>query len=242
MQNSSESSRQTTQHEETIDNGETAGKPSQPCPAGTPWCRRHDETVCWSRSILVDETHIDIAKSSTDLTLYGLGDFRDAPNLDTARRIAEAITTLIDEVEPAGQPAATTAAYTWHDLAATDSLLLGLQLLDANRVDLPLGTEDLRDDCRTYPAYGGLLAWNLTRDEESGHLVMLAGQTAEQEQQVMANAAWLVSCGAVYAAARVGMKGWKTAYDDRCTIEGDEFLVWVLENDGNISEQMGMRR
>ena len=78
---------------------QTAGKPSEPCPKGTPWCQRHDEDTCWSRSFLVGDTHLDVARGSTGLALYGLDDFQNAPDLQTARQIADAILTLIAEVE-----------------------------------------------------------------------------------------------------------------------------------------------
>ncbi len=73
---------------------------AQVCPDATPWCRRHDENVCWSRSILVGETHLDIAMAPDEpMTLYGLNDFEDASvDLDTARQIAAAITELLEEV------------------------------------------------------------------------------------------------------------------------------------------------
>lgn len=66
----------------------------------TQWCVRHDEEVCWSRSILVGETHIDVAMSPSQSgpRLYGLDDFQDAIDLDTARQVAAAITELLEEV------------------------------------------------------------------------------------------------------------------------------------------------
>ena len=96
------------------------------------------------------------------------------------------------------------------------------------------GSTELRDDCLLYPDYGALLAWNLTRDEEGGHLVILTGQTVEEEQQVLRNASWMVSCGALYAAVRVGMKGWKSWADERVRERGDEFLVWLVPNNPDI--------
>jgi hypothetical protein len=70
------------------------------CPAGTSWCVRHDEDVCWSRSILVGETHIDVAMSPSRSgpALYGLDDFQDAIDLEAARQVLEAIAELLEEV------------------------------------------------------------------------------------------------------------------------------------------------
>lgn len=147
------------------------------------------------------------------------------------------IERLLEELhdEAAGQPTRSLATYTWRDLAARDVHLDRLRLAESDRDQLPLGGQDLRDDFRTYPEYGGLLVWNRTRDDETGLLVMITGQTPTQERQVMENAGWLVSCGAVYAAAGRGMRGWKTSYDDLVTVEGDEHLVWILSNDADIA-------
>lgn len=146
------------------------------------------------------------------------------------------IEARVDRLRASGR----VSCYSWRDLAATDAHLDRFHRAEADRDALPLGSQDLRHDFRTSPQHGGLIAWNLTKDEDTGLLVMLTGQTPEQERQVMENAAWLVSCGAVYPAARVGKKGWKTSYDDRVEVDGDELLVWVLPNDTDIHE--GMRR
>lgn len=213
--------------------GEPAGKPAQPHER---WCQRHEDGEggwCCSELIRADEAHLEISNGtlSGEPKLFGLGDFTvDGITLDQARAVYDALGRLLGAVEP------TTARFTWEDIAAENRTIAStLTLAEADRLDPPFGTSDLRDDCATYDTYGGLLAWNRTRDEEGGHLVMFTGQTAEQERRVLANASWLVSCGAVYAASPVGMTGWKTSYDDRCTVGGDELLVWLLPNSYDLS-------
>lgn len=63
---------------------------------------------------------------------------------------------------------------------------------------------------------------------------MLEGLDGDQEHRVMDNALWLVSCGKVYFAARVGMSckadAWHAFTDD----DGDRWLCWLLWNDRDV--------
>ncbi len=82
------------------DNGST---PDEQCPDGTPWCRRHEDGICWSRSVLVgEETLLDISNGNPEgrLKLYGLSDLdTDGLGLEVALQVAAAITLLAEEVE-----------------------------------------------------------------------------------------------------------------------------------------------
>ena len=51
----------------------------------------------------------------------------------------------------------------------------------------------------------------------------------------MDNATWLVSCGAVYAASRVGTRFKETADHAFNDHNGDRWLCWLLWNDREVS-------
>lgn len=127
-----------------------------------------------------------------------------------------------------------TATYTWRDLVAGHGTLQSHELIDADRGHLNFTRSRAVRAATHSPTCGGLLLWNATQDYEQGHIVMLTGQTAEQERQVMDNAAWMISCGAAYSATRVGMGSYKSNPDHRLTIRGDRFLVWTLANDSDV--------
>lgn len=83
---------------------------------------------------------------------------------------------------------------------------------------------------------GGVMLWNATQDHEHGHIVMLTGQTRVDEYTVMENAYWMVSCGAVYAARRVGWKSYKSTPHAKVKDgRGDEYLLWLLRNNAAVS-------
>lgn len=128
-----------------------------------------------------------------------------------------------------------TARFTWHDLAQEDSLLRhACTLQDLSRDALPFGDTAMRRYVSGNRDVGGILTWNESQDPEHGHLFMLFGQTAQQERQVMQNAGWMVSAGAVYSARRVGVRGYKAEPHFRVVVEGDSYLVWLLFNDRDV--------
>lgn len=90
----------TARPERAMDNDR--GTPAASCPDGTPWCRRHEDGICWSRSILVgDETLLDVSNGNPEgrLKLYGLSDLdTDGLDMEVARQVADAITSLAEEV------------------------------------------------------------------------------------------------------------------------------------------------
>lgn len=128
-----------------------------------------------------------------------------------------------------------TAAHSWRDLLTYGNRTLAeLTPYESDRDSLFFGGRALRRAVAEDPSIGGLLAWNRTKDEEGGHLIMFTGQTPGQERQVIDNASWLVSCGAVYAASRVGTD-FKSARVEWKTRAGeDTFWVFRLSNDRNV--------
>ncbi|GEP38588.1 hypothetical protein NPS01_22510 [Nocardioides psychrotolerans] len=208
-----------------------------PC---TPWCERHqdpDGDGGWCATRVVDVDGADIAVTTGTRSgqpyLYGLSQLEEGIELGSARHLADTIQELLGTVE--GAPAAAVmASHTWRDLAAEASLLRDVRLYDAARPRIPFASKDLRQACMADHEIGGLLAWNSTTDDEGGSLVMFAGQSAAQERRVMENAGWMVSCGAVYAAERVGVKGYKLQPDARVTEGTNEFLVWLLPNGADV--------
>lgn len=124
-----------------------------------------------------------------------------------------------------------TAQFTWRDMLPQTLRDIG-RLEESERGGTLIPAELLEGTADE--SVGGLLMWNKTRDEEGGHFVMFTGQDAEQEVTVIANAEWMVSCGALYAAARVGWKSYKTRPDFLIDVGGNEMLVWLLPCNENI--------
>ncbi|HEY0889912.1 MAG TPA: hypothetical protein VGE38_09905 [Nocardioides sp.] len=124
------------------------------------------------------------------------------------------------------------ASFGWRDIHEAREVLHACQVLDIDRDEpaLEAWSKRLAKHVRTRSSVGGLLMWNQTRDTEGGAFFMVSGQTPAEERQVLENAFWLISCGAVYAASRVGSRHWKEWPDYRTTIAGDRYLVWVLSN------------
>lgn len=127
-----------------------------------------------------------------------------------------------------------TAAFTWRDIFADGPHAGGLRLEAVDRDDLPVASTNLRAAVEAAPAAGGLLLWNKTLDEEGGHLVMFTGQTCAEERQVLTNAEWLISCGAVYAAARVGRVYKDGSRDVALRHDGHQLYAWLLPNDRSL--------
>ena len=101
-------------------------------------------------------------------------------------------------------------------------------LMQAARDDLGCGSRALAKAVIGDASTAGMLLRNRDRDEEWGMVVMLTGQSTGQELRVIHNAEWMVNCGAVCAAARVGMRGWKLRPDHRIGAHEERHLVWLL--------------
>lgn len=130
--------------------------------------------------------------------------------------------------------AAEFAAHSWREFIEGRTYGSSLACRDSQR-HIAFGTKVLRDRVRHSPDIGGLLCWNKTKDPEHGSLVMIAGQTVDQEHWVIRNAEWLVSCGAVYSASRVGTKFKETAGHAFTDGAGDRWICWLLWNDREVS-------
>lgn len=131
-----------------------------------------------------------------------------------------------------------TAAHSWREFIADSPYRSSLACQEASRDDLWFGTKVLRERVASSADVGGLLMWNKTEDPERGALLMLTGQDVAQEHRVMDNAKWLVSCGAVYAASRVGTR-FKGTADHSFTHEGDKWICWLLWNDREVASLRG---
>lgn len=144
------------------------------------------------------------------------------------RTLAANLVALADTVDPQPAAALETARFTWRDLWVRtpyrDTLYPEEMARDLEWFEFD---PELAEDVRLADT-GGLLLWNKTKDLETGHLVMLTGQTRAQELVVLNNAMWLVNRGAAYSAERVGRK---RLHDHRVELEGDTFLVWLIGND-----------
>lgn len=132
-----------------------------------------------------------------------------------------------------------TAAFSWHDIVEATRMLGAVDRYDRARDDIaPIANNAAKAAARR-PDVGALLLWNRTKDLEHGELYMLAGQTRAEEYQVLDNVAWMISCGTVYAASRVGVKSYKARPDFTTRIEGDTYIGWVIPNDRDVD---GLRR
>jgi hypothetical protein len=132
-----------------------------------------------------------------------------------------------------------TAVFSWHDIAEANRTLHAVDRYDRARDDIDPITNKAAKAAALDPSVGALLLWNRTKDLETGELYMLAGQTRAEELQVMDNVSWMISCGTVYAADRVGMKSYKASPDFTTRLDGDTYLGWVIPNDRDVD---GMRR
>lgn len=222
------------------------------CPNNVPWCASHDPgDFCWSRTVQVREAALAFSNGTTSgrPKLWGLGDFEnDALELDVAEEIAAAIIALAAELAATNNDASSAdwrtgmAAHSWTELFATTPYGRYCGLHEANRDDLgfvatDIGDEDLEQRVASDNTIGGILVWEGTPDHEGGSLVMLSGQTVEQEQQVIDNAGWLISCGAIYAPDRVGWRSKSSADWTRGDVDEPEQglqYVWQLPNDHDV--------
>lgn len=171
---------------------------------------------------------------SAFLTLRSLD--RTALHVPHPRVSAEDVRSLAQHLHHlAGPEAPTTARYSWQDLLMASPG----HAADCTLLDLPRNSPTFDQPTRLLlderPNIGGVLLWNKTLDAESGTLIMLTGQVKSQEQQVVRNATWMASTGAMYSARRTGWKGYKLHPDVVTVIDGEEHLLWLLPNAYNVS-------
>lgn len=122
-----------------------------------------------------------------------------------------------------------TARFTWRDVAHRSLDAVLKYDIDRSEVDAYVPSRAIQAAARD-TEYGALLLWNRTRDEERGHLVMFTGQTCGQEIQVIESVSWMISCGTVYSASRVGVRSYKADPDFRTRIGGETYLAWLIPN------------
>jgi hypothetical protein len=130
-----------------------------------------------------------------------------------------------------------TARFTWRDLLATGPYARDLpELVDLDVDSVAHLSVSLQRRVNGTPGTGGLLMWNRDRDAEEGTLVMFTGQSTAEERQVLENAQWLVSTGAVYSVARLGAR--KPTADTQVRLDS-RMWVWLLPSD---RDRPGVRR